>query len=510
MRCEKCGADIGERRVCPFCATPTKNVLVGDGSTDKESIKFIDVGDAGQTSVMTSGHFDSEATGVMIGNMGFQSAVSETEREEKKTEKKQKKQKKKKTPQNKSEAINGVKEEQNFQSVIPDFETETKKPKEKKKKIFISIIVGILIFSLILGVVIYICIKKYKKYVNQLLNVSVELYDENEIITYKEFEWKEKETNGERKLIISNLKTEENIEIMVPQYAMFAVSTYGRYGAYQTQGSYEVWVDDHTEEGKHKETIYTYQLYLVTKHGENIKLFDTEKKHGEIKLLGVTDNGGIVYTDTEAGVSYCVTQQESIGFDAEITTMLAYLDGVYVIVYSDKQLKLKNIGQSENVLSDFVISSAVEKLYFQDAKCKYGLLEEAEGVTSTESVSKTIAYRSNGKTYKLDMQGSVSESTPVLADNLLTDQKTYMSINLDIIDLTKINLNGKGTLYIDKKNRLCYKQGIYDRKLDLCDEIVGLVGTKAFYMYDNKMYEVDVFSKKSKEVSNHRKKIIIR
>ena len=232
---------------------------------------------------------------------------------------------------------------------------------------------------------------------NQLLNVSVELYDENEIITYKEFEWKEKETNGERKLIISNLKTEENIEIMVPQYAMFAVSTYGRYGAYQTQGSYEVWVDDHTEEGKHKETIYTYQLYLVTKHGENIKLFDTEKKHGEIKLLGVTDNGGIVYTDTEAGVSYCVTQQESIGFDAEITTMLAYLDGVYVIVYSDKQLKLKNIGQSENVLSDFVISSAVEKLYFQDAKCKYGLLEEAEGVTSTESVSKTIAYRSNGK-----------------------------------------------------------------------------------------------------------------
>ena len=76
--------------------------------------------------------------------------------------------------------------------------------------------------------------------------------------------------------------------------------------------------------------------------------------------------------------------------------------------------------------------------------------------------------------------------------------------------MTKINLNGKGTLYIDKKNRLCYKQGIYDRKLDLCDEIVGLVGTKAFYMYDNKMYEVDVFSKKSKEVSNHRKKIIIR
>lgn len=28
MRCEKCGADIGEKKVCPFCSTPIKNVLV--------------------------------------------------------------------------------------------------------------------------------------------------------------------------------------------------------------------------------------------------------------------------------------------------------------------------------------------------------------------------------------------------------------------------------------------------------------------------------------------------
>ena len=30
MRCKKCGAEIGEERVCPFCDTPIKNVLVAD------------------------------------------------------------------------------------------------------------------------------------------------------------------------------------------------------------------------------------------------------------------------------------------------------------------------------------------------------------------------------------------------------------------------------------------------------------------------------------------------
>ena len=28
MRCKKCGAEIGEERVCPFCDTPIKNVLM--------------------------------------------------------------------------------------------------------------------------------------------------------------------------------------------------------------------------------------------------------------------------------------------------------------------------------------------------------------------------------------------------------------------------------------------------------------------------------------------------
>ena len=30
MRCEKCGAEIGDARVCSFCDTPRRNVLVGD------------------------------------------------------------------------------------------------------------------------------------------------------------------------------------------------------------------------------------------------------------------------------------------------------------------------------------------------------------------------------------------------------------------------------------------------------------------------------------------------
>ena len=34
MRCKKCGAEIGEERVCLFCDTPIKNVLVAD-RTDK-------------------------------------------------------------------------------------------------------------------------------------------------------------------------------------------------------------------------------------------------------------------------------------------------------------------------------------------------------------------------------------------------------------------------------------------------------------------------------------------
>ncbi len=36
MRCKKCGAEIGEERVCPFCDTPIKNVLVAWWQTEQK------------------------------------------------------------------------------------------------------------------------------------------------------------------------------------------------------------------------------------------------------------------------------------------------------------------------------------------------------------------------------------------------------------------------------------------------------------------------------------------
>ena len=84
-----------------------------------------------------------------------------------------------------------------------------------------------------------------------------------------------------------------------------------------------------------------------------------------------------------------------------------------------------------------------------------------------------------------------------------------MTSDLVVVEPGKVNLNGKGKLSINTENRLCYYQGLYKRKLVFCDEIVALVGTKAYYMYDSKMYEIDVFTKKNKEISDHKMKVIL-
>lgn len=87
MRCKKCGAEIGEERVCPFCDTPIKNVLVAE-RTDKEMGKNKEA-EAAMLPQDSSEVFNSDETTILdldrIGNLKEQSKESFESVEDKKS-----------------------------------------------------------------------------------------------------------------------------------------------------------------------------------------------------------------------------------------------------------------------------------------------------------------------------------------------------------------------------------------------------------------------------------------
>jgi len=514
MRCEKCGADIGEKKVCPFCSTPIKNVLVEMGLSARQSndseIKMTgyidDMEDVDQTSVMTSPYIDCMDTGIIVSDAlssetkGNEVGLKKVEEVSAKFKDKQgKKKKRKKIKSNgKTEA------DEKPLSVIPDFEIVEKENKTTKQKIIIACVIVFVCLLLVMCVIGCVSVKKYKKYVSGLKDLNVMVCEETEAVDNRMFEWEA----AVDCLIVRNVKSQQIIEIETPLYDTFVTSSCGNYGAFRTVSSYEVWVEDRSDEGKHKETIYVYELYIVTHYGEKIKVFNVEKQVGEILLLGVTDDGGVVYTDTEQHVSNCVSRKNNISFDVEIQSLLIYQDELFVFTDINNQLVIKKEGQGDEI-EDQIISSSVEQLYYLDSKGDYGLLKELRGIVSTDSISRTLAYKCNNRIFKINLYDEDNDSLPFSEEALIVDDKTYMTSDLVVVEPGKVNLNGKGKLSINAENKLCYQQGLYKRKLVLCDEIVALVGTKAYYMYDSKMYEIDVFTKKNKEISDHKMKVIL-
>ena len=513
MRCEKCGADIGEKKVCPFCSTPIKNVLVETGLSASQpydsEIKMmgnIDMEDVDQTSVMTSPYIDYMSTGIIVSDAlspvtkGEDVELKKIEEVSAEPRDKQGKIKKRKIIK-----LNAKTEaDEKYSSVIPDFDIVEKESKTTKQKIIITCVIVVVCLLLGMCVIGYVSVKEYKKYVSSLRDLNVIVYEETELVDNRMFEWQE----GEDCLTVRNIKSQQIIEIETSLYDTFVTSSCGNYGAFRTVSSYEVWVEDRSEAGKHKETIYVYELYLVTQYGEKVKVFNTEKQVGEILLLGVTDGGGVVYTDTEKHVSNCVSRKNNISFDVEIQSLLIYPDGLFVFTDVNNQLLIKKEGQGDEI-EDQIVSSSVERLYYLDSKGDYGLLKEMQGVVSTDSISRTLAYKCNNGIFKINLLNEDNDSLPFLEEALIIDDKTYMTSDLVVVEPGKVNLNGKGKLSINTENRLCYYQGLYKRKLVFCDEIVALVGTKAYYMYDSKMYEIDVFTKKNKEISDHKMKVIL-
>lgn len=513
MRCEKCGADIGEKKVCPFCSTPIKNVLVETElnasypyDSEIKMTRYIDMEDADQTSVMISPYVDCVSTGIIVSDTSSpvgKRDVAELEKIEGVSAKSQDKQGKIK--KRKIIKINAKTEvDEKYSSVIPDFEIVEKKGKTTKQKIVITCVIVSVCLLAAICVIGYDLVKKYKKYVSGLRDLNVIVYEETELVDNRMFEWQE----GVNCLIVQNIKSQQIIEIETPQYDTFVTSSCGNYGAFRTVSSYEVWVEDRSDAGKHKETIYVYELYLVTQYGEKVKVFNIEKQVGEILLVGVTDDGGVVYTDTEKHVSNCVSRKNNISFDVEIQSLLIYPDGLFVFIDVNNQLIIKKEGQGDEI-EDQIVSSSVEKLYYLDSKGDYGLLKEMQGVVSTDSISRTLAYKSNNRVFKINLLNEDNDSLPFLEEALIVDDKTYMTSDLVVVEPGKVNLNGKGKLSINTEKRLCYQQGLYKHKLVLCDEIVALVGTKAYYMHDSRMYEIDVFTKKNKEISDHKMKVIL-
>ena len=482
MRCQRCGADIGEKKVCPFCETPIRNVLIT--KPDKEY--------SSHTKMMNS-ICEPEQTGIIT---SFDKELKE---------------RKKISFRSIDEEIDNEMKEKEFQqddvSVISDICVERSKCYSKKYRVIKFTILGICILILILLIIFAALSRKYHKYIDELKDIEVVLYEDGEDIYSPDVIWEEIE--GENKFAIRNKMSEAEIEVEIPEYEKFVHSTKGLYGAYKCVDSYTHWVEDNSENGKHQEVVYIYKVFLVTEFGEKIKLVDVEKANGKIDLIGVTDNGNIIYTDTEQESTFVVSQSSSLKLDSIVRKMLVYQDGTCLIIDKDSQMSVIKLEQTETEISDKVISSSVQKLYFLDSKGKYGILKEVDGIISTDSESLTIVYENYGCLYANNLGQVMQNSRRISEEQLIVDQKTFLDDDLQTVEIGRVNLNGEGEVYIGKKNFIYYRLGMYRRRIAMADKIIGLVGTKVYYIRDGKMYKTDVFTLESEELCDHQMNIIL-
>lgn len=459
MHCQTCGAEIGDRKVCPFCDTPIRNVLVGGYQPG--------YGPEGESSVGDTTVIRQENVGpvpVRRKSLTLTESLSTAE-------------------------VIPVAEKKEWRSVIPDQILGAQKKKRKRSKKRKWIILTAVVLSVLLiatATVFFVLNKKKKTYIEGLRDVS---------ITFKEST--DQAPREEKKSRYQNM-------LSGVDHTAFYMSSSGTYAAYQTESTRTDWVEDHSEAGGYEKTVYIFELYLISENRECLDLGHFEKEKGRIDLVGVTDRGTLIYNDTEEGKSYQLTDGPEPEMLGDLMERGVFYDsGAAVFLTKDGQLFAK---AGEDVRQ---ISSSVSDYYYLDGKEYYGYLRPVEQVTSTTSSLPWLVYVSRDSMYRRNLTdsrvgGEPWEGTPAGDPDTVLYNADLMEVKLDAEDL-----RGEGSVAFEE-GELIFRGGGFRRNLGKADRVICLAGDRVYVMRDQKLLQINVFTKEEEMIADHEMIPVIR
>ena len=509
MRCLNCGNEIGEKKVCPVCNTPIRNVLCGQGN---EQRRYSD-----ETQIMYMEDFDgtefenAEAREAATENSAARGIAEEKITEEKITE------------------GGAVITDESIDKLLC-IKPEKKKWSGKKRLLIAGLTVTVL---LIIAVVIIII--KDRKYWSRLTKPEIIFvhdetsYDIDGNLIEKENAcaiWAEEaEKADEGKQI--NLKNKYGsffVNNVTNNLADICISTRGCYGAYSETWTYKKWVEDRSlETGGKYETATVTDLYRISPYGESKLMVSTEDS---VVLKGVTDRGTLIYIDSEKEETVLVSDTDERTVEGKSKKTVVYNDTGTAYLLSEKgdlYLAKGNAGTDVGSAEDYgniqsrKIATDVKDFYYIEDNGYAKKAKQAESTASSESVSMMILYVKEGTTYiytaekeepsmrlmneeidfskiaYLDTGQMYYEDGEIYRHYTKEENGIWTCVQTDKISEFK-NCCGKG--YCVLRDGTMYFHDKWDWKLDAADEIKCLAGRWVYYTKNGETYRQDIRNKK--------------
>lgn len=522
MRCLNCGNEIGEKKVCPVCNTPIRNVLCGQGN---EQRRYSD-----ETQIMYMEDFD----GTEFENAETQEAVTENSAAGEIAEEKI------------TEGKSAVITDESIDKLLC-IKPEKKKWSVKKRLLIVGLTVAVM---LIISVVILIV--KDRKYWSGLAKPEIIFahdgmsYDINGSLIEKEnvlnyipdnaFMYKtsengcaiwaeEAEKSDEGKHIkLKNKYGSFFVNNVTNNLADIHISTKGCYGAYSETWTYKKWVEDRNlEAGGKYETVKVTDLYRISPYGESKLMISTE---ASVVLKGITDKGTIIYIDSEKEETVLVSDTDEQTVEGKSKKTVVYNDTGTAYLLSEKgdlYLVKGNVGTDAGSTEDYgavqfrKIATDVKDFYYVEDNGYVKKAKQVENIASSESVSIMILYVKEGTTYiytaekeepsmrlmdeeidcskiaYLDTEQMYYEDGEIYRHYMKEENGTWTCAQTDKISEFE-NCCGKG--YCVFRDGTMYYHDKWDWKLDTADEIKCLAGRWVYYVKNGETYRQDIRNKK--------------
>lgn len=538
MKCLACGNEIGERKVCPICGTPTKNVLCGDVDTS---------------------HAAEDATGIMYENTVFMKGIKPEVKKPIKQESKK----------------NLEREESNDKttkavSVIPDFVEDDGfgNKKKKVKKIVIVVLFSIILIAAVVITIIFIF--KEKKYLAGLPGYTISYYDSQNGISYQEdksisyiYNGQQENPdiatdgssivylNGDSLMTIQQNEEKEIAAKIVEAYKVspdaksvlygverdgkvdvylykggtntlvreqldnlkdIVVSGNGDYFAFLTTWTYQEWKENHQlPEGGEYITNTVYDIYSVSPYGED--KFRIEIENEELKLNYITNIGNIYYSNLGQNVLSLETSGENSGLCSS-ASMLMYYETLnkLIVVTDDRRFVLCDLEGNEQKL----IATDVDDVYYVYSHCGFCEYKKLEESSENKSNSIVVVYTKGDKVYYNDLNDA--DDTMYLFNGdasalQIIDEHSFYYENNGLLKYTykdgkvtstlanpcKYNKSGRGYVYLED-GMIMYVKKKKAREICEAQEIKMLVGNSVYYVSENKLYKVNLKGKLKPEL----------
>lgn len=514
MRCLNCGNEIGERKVCPACNTPIRNVLCGQGDEQKQY--------SDETQIMYMEDFD----GIEFENVETQEAVTENSAARKATEEKK--------------------------AVITDESIDKLlciKPEKKKwsvKKRLLTI--GLTAVALLIIAFVIIIIKD-RKYWSRLAKPEIifvhdetsydikgNLIEEENVfnfipdkaLMYKTSDnscaiWAEEADEGIH-ISLKNKYGSFFVKNVTNNLVNIRISSLGCYGAYSETWTYKKWVEDRSlEAGGKYETVKVTDIYRISPYGES-KLMVS--KEASVVLKGVTDKGSIIYIDSEKEETVFESDTDEEVIEGKSKKTVVYNDtGIAFSLSKKGDLYLvKGNAKTENEsaqdygnIQSRKIATEVKDFYYIDDNGYVKKVKRIEDVASSESISVMIIYVKEGTTYiytagkeelsmrlmdeeidfskiaYIDTEQMYYEDGEIYRHYSKEENGIWTCVQTDKISEFK-NCCGKG--YCVLRDGTIYYHDKWDWKLDTADEIKCLAGRWVYYIENGETYRQDIRNKK--------------